>query len=418
MKTLFLSTHDISGGAARAANWLARGLIDGGEEVAMCVQQKAHDNSWAWKIKKNNLNKFFDIARPHIDGLPLAIYPDRTKTQWSLNLMRNSKLLAELNLYNPDIINMHWVGDGFVPINLIKKFKKPIVWSLYDMWPFTGGCHYDEACGRFVDSCGKCPQLRSNRKDISSYIHSQKMKHWSGIPMTIVAPSQWLAAEAKKSSLFKDMNIEVIPHGTDLNIFKPIAKNLAKDILGLDKDKRYILFGAGSGTQDLRKGFQYLEPALKHLATKNDFEDINILIFGSTKPLNPPDLGFPVTYIGRLHDDISLSVLYSASEVTVTPSIQEAFGMTASESMACGTPVLAFGSSGPLDVIDHMIDGYLAKPFEIDDLINGFEWLLDSSRSRSLAVLSRNKCELKFALKNVSNQYINLYNNIKKEYIK
>ena len=141
---------------------------------------------------------------------------------------------------------------------------------------------------------------------------------------------------------------------------------------------------------------------------------MNVLIFGSSKPKNPPDFGFPSKYLGRLHDDVTLSIIYSAADLTVTPSTQEAFGMTASESMACGTPVLAFGVCGPLDVIDHKIDGYLAKPFDIDDLSYGLEWLLNKENTNIINANSRKKCELEFDLEKISQKYINLYDGILK----
>lgn len=416
MKILFLSTNDTRGGAARATHWLAKGLINCNQDVHMISQEKMNDDSWVTKIEKNNFQKFFDKARPHIDKLPLSFYQDRQKAQWSLNLIKNSKLLSAIDSYNPDIINLHWIGDGFVPINLIKNIKKPIIWSLYDMWPFTGGCHY-ASCENgygYSNSCGTCPQLKSNRMDVSSHIHSRKMKQWNNLDMTIVAPSRWLANEAKKSSLFKDLDIKVIPHGTDLNIFKPLNKQMAREILGLDKNKRYLLFGSGSGLEDKRKGFQYLLPALKKLSLKKDYNDVNILIFGSSEPKNTFDFGFPSKYLGRLHDDVTLSIIYSAADLTVTPSTQEAFGMTASESMACGTPVLAFGVCGPLDVIDHKINGYLAKPFNIEDLVYGLEWLLNKENTNMINANSRKKCELEFDLKKISQKYVNLYDGILK----
>lgn len=285
------------------------------------------------------------------------------------------------------------------------------------MWPFTGGCHYDNFCDRFTGACGNCPQLNSKGRDISSLVLYNKMKSWSKLSMTIVAPSKWLAGEARRSRLFQDQRIEVIPHGTDLNVFKPIDKKLARNILGLPSDGYLVLFGAMGGTGDTRKGFQYLLPALKRLSAKTEHKDLRLMVFGANEPQQGIDLGFPVHYLGRLHDDISLAVLYAAADVTVTPSLQEAFGMTASESMACGTPVVAFGASGPLDVIDHKTNGYLADPYVMEDLANGISWILsDKERWQKLSVASRKKCEDYFELKAVAKQYSQLYKELVNEY--
>jgi glycosyltransferase involved in cell wall biosynthesis len=409
MKTLFLSTSDIEGGAARATYWLAKGLRNNGQDVSMCVQRKTGDFPWVWTIKKNNMAKISGLGRPHLDTLPLTFYPKRKRTQWSLNLLPNFKLVPAISELKPEIINLHWLGGGFFPISQFRYLNAPIVWSLYDMWSFTGGCHYDDSCGRFVNSCGNCPQLNSSSSDISTIIMAKKKKYWNDIPMTIVAPSTWLAGEAQRSSLFRNLRVEVIPHGTDLNLFKPIDKEFAKDILGLPKNRRYVLFGAMGGTSDARKGYQFLEPALMLLTQMPGFENLSLLVFGSNEPVVPPKLGFPIHYVGRLHDDVSLAILYSAADVTVTPSMQEAFGMTASESMACGTPVVAFGASGPLDVIDHKLNGYLATPYEAEDLANGIAWVLDKSRAKSLGHAARRKCEDKFDLVKVAMQYSSLY---------
>jgi glycosyltransferase involved in cell wall biosynthesis len=418
MKTLFLSTNDMVGGAARATYWLAKGLRNIGQEVSMCVQQKSGDHSWIWVPEKSKIDRKLDLIRPTLETFPLKIYPKRMGTPWSLNLLPNANLISSTSSFKPEIINLHWVGGGFLPISQFHSLTAPIVWSLYDMWAFTGGCHYDEFCGRFSGVCGSCPQLKSDSNDISQYILKKKKKYWHSIPMTIVAPSSWLAAEARRSSLFHDLRVEVIPHGTDLELFNPINKAFAREIIGLPKDGRLVLFGAAGGTGDKRKGYEYLESALKRLSTLPGHGDINLVIFGANEPAEIPRLGFPIHYLGRLHDDVSLAVLYSAADVTVTPSMQEAFGMTASESMACGTPVVAFGATGPLDVIDHKINGYLAAPYEMEDLSDGIAWVLDKGRSQSLADEARRKCERKFELGNVARQYANLYEVIIEEHMK
>lgn len=419
MKTLFLSTSDIEGGAARATYWLAKGLRNNGQDISMCVQRKSGNFSWVWTKNKNNMTKISanlieisGLVRPKLDTLPLSFYPNRKRKEWSLNLLPNFKLVSAISELKPDIINLHWIGGGFLPISEFRHLNVPIVWSLYDMWPFTGGCHYDDSCGRFVNSCGHCPQLDSHHSDISSSIIAMKKKYWQDIPMTIVSPSTWLAGEAQRSNLFRNLRVKIIPHGTDLNLFKPIDKDFAKDILGLPTNRRYVLFGAMGGTSDSRKGYQFLEPALKRLAQMPGFEDLSLLVFGSNEPAVLPKFNFSIHYVGRLHDDVSLAVLYSAANVTVTPSMQEAFGMTASESMACGTPVVAFGASGPLDVIDHQINGYLATPYEVEDLANGIAWVLDYSRSKSLGIAARKKCEDKFDLRIVAEQYSILYDEL------
>ncbi len=221
------------------------------------------------------------------------------------------------------------------------------------MWAFTGGCHCSNNCDRFQQDCGNCPQLnRMGENDLSRSILRRKKEAWNGLDITIVTPSNWLAECAKESSLFKNWRIEIIYNGLDLNLFKPINKITACEIWNLPINKKLILFGAMSATSDYNKGFDLLYKGLKQLAVKWSGK-AELVVFGAGEPENTPDFGLPVHYLGRLHDDVSLALLYSAADVMVVPSRQEAFGQTASESLTCGTPVVSFGSTGLLDIVDN-----------------------------------------------------------------
>ena len=413
MKIQFLSTSDVAGGAARATNWLARGLREIGDDVDLCVQEKQSDFYWVSKATKGFAGNAFDYYRSRLDLLPLRFYKRRGNSTWSLNILPNSKLYRSVIKQKPDIINLHWVGSGFFPISQLRKYKKPIVWSLYDIWPFSGGCHYANTCQRFSVGCGCCPQLFSRSRDISARIFREKLKQWANIPIVVVAPSKWLANEARKSKIFSDKRIEVIPHGTDLNVFKPLDKSFCREVLNLPLKKKLILFGAHGIENDPRKGFQFLLPALGLLKSNLQCKDVELVLMGSSMPRLVPDYGFPIHYIGKLNDDASLAIVYSAADLTVTPSTQEAFGMTASESMACGTPVVAFNSTGPMDVIDHGVNGYLANPGDIQDLANGLLWVINHESYGRIAKQARDKCIEKFELKHVANQYKLLYEELK-----
>ena len=167
-----------------------------------------------------------------------------------------------------------------------------------------------------------------------------------------------------------------------------------------------------SATSDPRKGFKELSEAVVKMRKTDSIE---LVVFGSSKPQSAPDFGFKTYYLGCLSDDISLVTLYSAVDVMVVPSLQEAFGQTASESMACGTPVVAFCTTGLLDIIDHKLNGYLAKPFDTTDLKNGIEWVLNASNYDELCVNAREKVVREFDSKVVAKKYIELYEEILSE---
>jgi len=189
---------------------------------------------------------------------------------------------------------------------------------------------------------------------------------------------------------------------------KSFYKKRARELWSLLKDKKLVLFGAIGATSDPRKGFKELSDAMGKLTSK----DMEFVVFGSSQPQNAPDFGFKTHYLGHLHDDVSLVTLYSAVDVMVVPSLQEAFGQTASESMACGTPVVSFGATGLLDIVEHQINGYLAKPFESTDLAEGIEWVLNANNYDELCKNAREKVVREFDTRVVAKKYIELYKEI------
>jgi len=143
-------------------------------------------------------------------------------------------------------------------------------------------------------------------------------------------------------------------------------------------------------------------------------KDAELAIFGQLPPKKKPELDFNMNFMGHFHDDISLRLFYSAVDMLIVPSRKEAFGQTASESLACGTPVVAFGSTGLLDIVDHKYNGYLAKPFESEDLANGINFILNSTNYEKLCDNARNKAVKEFDSNVVAQKYIELYSDILK----
>lgn len=413
MKILLINTFDIEGGAAIAAYRLLKGLQQNSVQAQMLVQFRKVDD---YNVigPQTKWQKAFSKIRSIIDSIPVRFYKQRKKIIFSPAIIPDS-ISKKVKNINPDIVHLHWIAGGFIKIESLVKIKKPIIWTLHDMWAFTGGCHYDEECEKYKINCGYCPILCSNKKnDLSYKIWKRKEKYWKNLNLTVVTPSSWLGECAKKSSLFYKTRVEVISNGIDISRFKPIDKNIAKDILYLPKDKKLVLFGALSALSDKRKGFLLLKEALKKLSSEEN-KDIELVVFGSSKPKDEENLGFKTHYLGRINDEISLSIVYSAADVMIVPSIQEAFGQTASESLACGTPVVAFGNTGLLDIVDHQKNGYLAKPFKTEDLAYGIKWVLeDNIRWKKLIKNARAKVENKFNIVKVAKRYENLYKDILK----
>lgn len=427
MRVIQLSAEDVTGGAARAAQRLHLGLRAIGIDSRMVVRRKGGDDPFTYPAfavpvadgrpapagLRQDLRKLVFKACGYLDQLPLRRYPRRQRLTWSVGWVPTGipSIAAHLE---PDVIHLHWIGAGFVPVRALPAFRYPLVWTLHDMWAFTGGCHYALDCTHYQQSCGNCPQLASAReRDLSRWVWGWKHKYWARLDLTVVTPSRWLADCARQSALFGDRRIEVIPNGIDTSRYKPHEQTLARRLLGLPADRRLILFGAMHSTSDPLKGFNHLQGALRVLSQSVEKKRLHLVVFGATEPVDPPDFGFPTTYAGSLRDDLSLALLYSAADVFVAPSRQDNFPNTVLEAMACGVPCVAFDIGGMPDLIAHQQTGYLARPFEEEDLARGISWVLqDEPRRRTLAEAARRKVEREYELTLIARRYEVIYHEL------
>ncbi len=415
MYVVHLSTFDNRGGAARAAYRLHAGLKGIGVQSSLMVKEKSGDDSSVISLSKGPCECLFHSLGQKINRLGLHLYPKRKNVQWSTNWAPNS-VLGHVEASNPDIVHLHWIGDGFLPIRALSRFKRPVVWTLHDLWPITGGCHLPGTCKRYTESCGSCPQLSSRReRDITRLVWEQKQRHWKAVDITVVAASRWVAECARSSALFRRRRIEVIPLGIDLQVFKPVDKSWARKKLNLPQEKHIILMGAFGLTTDSLKGFHHMMDAAKILSDQGWAEKAELVLFGASEPEASPATGLRTAYIGPLHDDKLLSLVYSAADTFVCPSKQETFGQTVLEAMACGTSCVAFGTGGILDLQENGVTGYLAEPQNTADLARGIAWVLDDDdRRRQLSKASRDKVEKHFSSVQVARRYAELYRTLKK----
>ena len=409
MKVLHLSKSELGGGAAIAAHRLHQGLKHLGIPSQMLVGTKQSDDTTVFS-PKNNFRKAFGILQPTLDRFPLRFYPNCDHTKLSLEWLPDG-IAGKVVQLAPDVINLHGISGGYLKIETLTKFTQPLVWTLHDMWTFTGGCHYSQDCDRYIASCGACPQLQSTKDwDLSRWVWQRKAKAWQQLNLTIVTPSNWLANCARASSLFQQRRVEVIPYGLDSQRYQPRERHLARKILQLPQDKQLILFGAMRATSDRRKGFQLLEPALRSLSQFGCQDKIELVVFGSSRPTPEPEFGLKTHYLGKLSDDISLALVYAAADVFVAPSIQDNLPNIVMEAIACGTPCVAFNIGGMPDLIEHQQNGYLAKPYDSEELAQGIAWVLqDESRWQTLCHRARAKVEQEFTLEHQASKYLKLY---------
>lgn len=413
MKIVHLSTYDEIGGAARAASRLHRGLLDSGVDSWMAVQRKFGDRKRVVECGNGKISKASALLRPYVDAFPLFFSAHKKGVPWNISWLPNrlGKIVDELS---PDIVHAHWIGMGFLSLHNLKQLESKLVLSLHDSWPFTGGCNVIGECTAFKQNCGRCPQLGSACKyDLSFLGWHRKQRLYQKKPPVFVAPSRWMAEQARSSSLLADSRIEIIPNGLDTSVFRPVNKQTARVLLNLPIDKKIVAFGAMSATTDRNKGFEKLKNILSILnnsAIKDEFE---LVVFGASEPLKKPDLGCRVTYLGEFFDEISMAVVYSAVDVMCVPSLQESFGQVAVEAMSCGTPVVAFGTSGLLDIVEHGVSGYLAPQYNEIDFARNIELLLsDQARLNAMSQASRRRVVENFDISIVSEKFYGLYEDV------
>src|SRR5688572_23350647 len=330
MRILHLSATDVAGGAARATYRLHMGLRRLGHDSRMLVGKKWGEDESVEGIKppKDLVSRIRRKLRRRRIQADFAKYlPTRPGKLEPFSDDRTEHGPAILRQLTPaDVINLHWIAGFLDHESFFAGIPKnvPLVWRLADMAPCTGGCHYDEGCGKFENCCGACPQLGStDENDLSRQVWQRKYdalgRHGK---LHLVATSNWIAQQSRRSSLLREFPVTVIPNGLDVEDFAPRDKNFARDTLGLPQDARIVLFAAESlGVK--RKGFALL---LEALAGLRDEPNLLLLSVGSTKATVESPV--PQVNLGRINIDRYLSLAYSAADVFVIPSIQESFGQT------------------------------------------------------------------------------------------
>ena len=428
MKILHVGASDTDGGAARASYRVHRSLVDHGGELGVesrfrVIEKLTQDDTviggppqWYGGLLRRLHPRLRSLAKQGFrTGNPVyhsIAWPDT-------GLGRE---LQELHSDAVDLIHLHWLGDSTLSIEEIGRLPQPIVWRLPDQWAFLGAEHYTTppAPGESASSDeryvhGYPVDLRPSHEsgpDLNRRTWLRKQRSWQK-PINIVCTTSWLADCARRSALMKDWPISVIPNPLDLTAFAPLEQTLGRQLHRLPQDPPLILFGALGGTTDFRKGADLLFDALnilRHQVAGTNLEALELVVFGSREPVDSPQLGFPVHWLGSLGDDITLRLAYTAADVMVVPSRQEAFGQTASEAQACGTPVVAFRTGGLVDIVEDRITGSLADPFDPASLAQSILWVLEDSQRRwQLAASSRQRAEKLFDPRRIARLYVDVY---------
>lgn len=435
MKVLFVNTSDMFGGAARAAIRIMHGICQQKVKAQVLVKNKLSTSTDVVALQEFvPKGKFYGAIDwvaakvknkwQHLQWRPYR----KTKENIFMSDMRGTRLHGALQQLDYDILHLHWINQRFIKLQDLPK-NKPIVWTLHDSWPFCGICHYFIDCDLYKTHCGDCPMLHSNKeKDLAYRVFEEKVRTYKNLNLHIVTPSRWLGDCAKQSALFGQFPVTVIPNCLDTDVYRPLkdlevnehlewamktnpALHVVKRVAGEKAAKPMILYGAMNAATDRRKGFASLLSALQML-DKQGFE-ANLLVFGASESDLPMQFEhIHVHFLGYISGSDTLVTLYNLADVMVVPSLTENLSCAIMESLSCATPVCCFAIGGNSDMVEHQVNGYLAKEKDSTDLANGICWCIENNKNGALSGEARKKVLRDYTKERVGRQYVELYKSI------
>ncbi|NOS78162.1 MAG: glycosyltransferase [Nitrospira sp.] len=417
MKIVHLSASDIGGGAALAAYRLHRGLQRAGHDSSMLVAKRSSQDSSVLAFSPPN-------------GLTVRIRRrfrrlliDREFSRYRLSRPPGYEPFSDdrtpygetvaAQLPPCDVVNLHWIA-GFVDYQGLfgsLPGRTPIVWRLADMNALTGGCHYDDDCGQLGRGCGMCPQLGSgDREDLSRQVWLRKQKAFGALEpnqLHIVTLCRWMSVVVRESPILSRFPVTHIPNGVDLEEFSPRDRRLAREVLGIPHEARVVMFVSDQLT-NRRKGFSLLIDALAGMT-----QCPNLVLMSVGKGQPPLAGGIPCLHFGHVNNDRWLSLIYSAADVFVIPSLQDNLPNTVLESMACGTPVIGFAVGGISDMVRDGLTGLMVPPRDVGGLRTTILGLLENPSMRaSMSEQSRRIAVQDYSRELQVRRYLDLYKSL------
>jgi len=412
---LHISTVGNAGGAGRAAFRLHEGLRRLGHESFVLTGYPIGLEPGIDHLRSTALanSSLFSAAMDRV-GRPLDQLLGTGRWSW-----RGAGRIADLDLFkHADVINIHNVHGGYFNVRALAELarRKPVVWTLHDMWALTGHCAYSYECDRWQEGCHECPLIRGEARrlvepappliDRTRAVWHLKREIYQSVPLHVVTPSAWLEGLVRQSILRSASSIHRIPYGLDLARFAPSDPASARQELRLPLDARVIMFSADR-VQNPRKGLEYLCAAL---ALIKDPCATWLLISGDGPDLALSSLPVHVRSLGYVSDERLQRLALAAADICVSPTLADNFPLTLMESLACGTPVVAFDVGGVREIVQHLYTGYLARSRNVEDLAHGIDVLLgDDGLRHRLSVSCREMAERLFPLELAAGRYTDVY---------
>lgn len=413
MRILLVNTSEQTGGAAVATRRLLFALNNNGEKAKMLVRDKQTDNISVVEMPHRRLNMLHFLWERMRVFLSLRFSMNHL---WDVDIANSGVDITSLPEFREaDVVHLAWVNQGMLSLSSIEKILKsgkPVVWTMHDLWPATSICHYARGCEQFHEGCHNCRLLPGggSANDLSSHVWKRKSALYNGSGIHFVTCSRWLEKQARKSGLLDGMSLTSIPNPIDTHIFYPYDKKNMRKELGLPLDKKVILFVAQKVT-DERKGASYLVDAINKMV-RNDSQlrdNAVVALLGGHSEELAEQISIPSYPLGYISGETNLAKVYSAADVFVLPSLEDNLPNTLMEALACGVPCVGFAVGGIPEMIDHKINGYVARMGDVDDLTNGLGWVLSHAEAESLSHAALAKVGRCYSQQSVANKYIEVY---------
>lgn len=418
LKVVHLNTYDGNGGAGRGCMRLNRALLSQNIDSKIIVHYKFGKNPLIGTFNSNLIQKSYTAATIILERLLAKRYlKPLQRTPFSFAWFGRS-VIHHPDVKNADIIHLHWINHGFLDpkhIAEIAKLNKPVVWTFHDSNAFTGGCHVRYTCDHYKRQCGNCPLLiNASDNDISHQIWKQKQKAYEVLDFAIAAPSSWMQSSVKMSSLMKGKAVHQIPNTLETDLFKPADKKEAKEKAGLPTDKFIFLSGFMPSRKDLHKGTQYLLESMELLKQRLGAaaDHVELVVFGNRSTEGVPDFSFKTSFLGTINNDEQLAQYYAAADAFLIPSLEDNLPYTVMESLACGTPVIAFTTGGIPDMVQHKYNGYLATYRSAESFADGMEWIIKHPDSVQVQQQARQTVMDTFSEEVIAKKHITLYESL------
>lgn len=412
MRVLIVNTSEKTGGAAVAANRLMDALNNNGVKAKMLVRDKETQD-----ITVVSLPRSIKLRWNFLWERWCAFWHLHFSKQhlWEIDMATAGSDITGLREFQEaDVIHLSWINQGMLSLAGIRKIiksGKPIVWTMHDLWPATGICHYARGCNRYASACGNCPLLphKGSSSDLSAKVFKRKKALYHGGNISFVTCSRWLERQAKASGLFVGQRVTNIPNPIDTHVFCPQDKAEARLRAGLPADKKLILFVSQRVT-DERKGMKYFVEAIDKLVAQHPemLKTTAIAILGGHS--DEVTLSLPSYSLGYISDAKMIASVYNSVDAFVLPSLEDNLPNTIMEAMACGVPCVGFKVGGIPEMIDHQKTGYVVNYRDTADLSRGIYWVLEEADRQALADACVHKVTQCYSQHAVALKYIEIYN--------